>query len=189
MTNDSNPPSLFYWQRVVLLISSFVLAILLFFLRGGLRSNDPLDVLARKSLEPDIALANGLPTVIEFYADWCEVCREMAPSMIKIEKQMDSKVDIVLLNVDNIRWQDLIDKYEVKGIPQLNFFDSDSNPIGKSIGLQSESELQRMFEAVQKNQILPDLGIDSKISDLSISSNSLKENIKSKVSIGPRSHD
>ena len=48
----------------------------------------------------------------------------MAPDMIDAKKQNANKIDIVLLNVDNSRWNDLIDKYDVNGIPKLSFFDN-----------------------------------------------------------------
>ena len=90
---------------------SILLVISLLFLRHGFKSNAMLDQLAKNSLLPEQALSNGRPTVLEFYADWCEACKEMAPDMIDAKKQNSNKVDVVLLNVDNSIWSDLIDKY------------------------------------------------------------------------------
>ena len=115
--------SLGYLQKLLLVLLSVFLAVSLFFFRGGFKSKAMLDQLAKKSLEPDIALSNGKPTVFEFYADWCEACNEMAPDIVDAEKLYSNKIDIVLLNVDNPRWFDLIEKYDVNGIPQLTFFD------------------------------------------------------------------
>ena len=84
-------------QRVFLLFIGLFLAVLLFFLREGFDTQSPLDQLARRSMEPEAALSNGRPTVFEFYADWCEACKEMAPSMLSLEKKSINKVDIVLL--------------------------------------------------------------------------------------------
>ena len=46
--------------------------------------------------------------MIEFYADWCQVCREMAPAMLQLEQKQANRLDVVMVNVDNPRWQDLV---------------------------------------------------------------------------------
>ena len=45
------------------------------------------------SVDPEIAFVNNKPTFLEFYAEWCEVCREMAPkvSALKDEYEKDIK--------------------------------------------------------------------------------------------------
>ena len=86
MNKDTKSIVLVRWQRIILLLSAVSLTLFLFLARGGVNSSSPLDKLARNSLEPNIALANGKPTLIEFYANWCEVCRQMAPSILLIEE-------------------------------------------------------------------------------------------------------
>ena len=128
-------------QQVVLVVIAVALAIGLLFMRGGIQSETPMEQLARRSVEPEVALTNGKPTMIEFYADWCQVCREMAPAMLELERSTQNRLDVVLVNVDNPRWQDLVNRYEVNGIPQLNLFSADGQPRGKSIGLRKPEEL------------------------------------------------
>jgi thiol:disulfide interchange protein len=142
-------------QKLLLLASALLLAGVLFLLRGGLTAESPMDQLARRSALPEEAFANHRPTLIEFYADWCEVCRDMAPAMLANEQRYRDQLNVVLLNVDNPRWQDLIDRYDVNGIPQLNLFDAEAQPRGRSLGRRSQTELEALSEALIHNSPLP----------------------------------
>ena len=177
-------------QRWVLVLVAVALAIGLVMLRGGIQSESPMEQLARRSLEPQSALTNGRPTLIEFYADWCQVCREMAPSMLELERNTRDRLDVVLVNVDNPRWQDLVDRYDVNGIPQLNLFNAEGEPKGRSLGLRSSEELQILSAALLENEPLPALpgvGSISRLPDPS-SADSTLAGVSSQPTAGPRSH-
>ena len=177
-------------QRWVLVLVAVALALGLVMLRGGIQSESPMEQLARRSLDPQTALSNGRPTLIEFYADWCQVCREMAPAMLELEQSSRERLDVVLVNVDNPRWQDLVDRYDVNGIPQLNLFNAEGEPKGRSLGLRSPEELQILSAALLENQPLPALpgvGSISRLPDPS-SADSTLAGVSSQPTAGPRSH-
>ena len=178
-----------FFQKYFLVLLSIILVISLFFLRNGFKANAMLDELAKTSLLPEKALSNGKPTVFEFYADWCEACKEMAPDMIELKKQTSNKVDVVLLNVDNPMWVDLINKYDVNGIPKLTFFDDKGVFKGFSLGVRKYSELNEIFLALINNLELPSFNELSNSSNL-ISENNFKEgNLNNIVrSEAPRDH-
>ncbi len=187
--NSNNKDSIpTYFPRIFLLISSLILAGLIFFLKGGYSSQSQLDHLSRQSLSPDIALANGKPTIFEFYADWCEVCREMAPYMSSVKAKKEGQIDVVLLNIDNPQWEDLVEKYEVNGIPQLNLFDKNSVPIGVSLGIKNEYELSEIFNSMIQETPLPDLSGISQFSTKTKSLNTQINQFSQNKIISPRSH-
>ena len=177
-------------QRWVLVLVAVALALGLVMLRGGIQSESPMEQLARRTLDPQIALNNGRPTLIEFYADWCQVCREMAPSMLELERSTRDRLDLVLVNVDNPRWQDLVDRYDVNGIPQLNLFNAEGEPRGRSLGLRNLEELELLGTALLENQPLPSLPGVGSISRLQppSSEESALAGTTSKPTAGPRSH-
>ncbi len=185
-TNSDNDLSSL--QKFLLVFLSFFLVVSLFFFRSGFKANVMLDQLAKNSLEPDMALSNGKPTVFEFYADWCEACKEMAPDMVDAEQLYSNKLDIVLLNVDNSRWFDLINKYDVNGIPQLTFFDDKGEFKGFSLGVRKYSELHEIFLALMNNSELPSFTKVSNSSNLISESNSKELDNNFIRSEGPRYH-
>ena len=169
-------------ERVLLAVLAALLAVVLLWLRGGLQPAAPLERLARQSLELPVALSNGKPTVVEFYADWCEACRAMAPAMETIEQQHRGELDVVLLNVDNPRWQPEIDRYDVNGIPQLELFNAGGTAIGRSLGARSAAELAALSQALIAQTPLPNLPGVGTLSTLN------PDGAAATAMAGPRSH-
>ena len=170
-------------ERLLLAALAALLALALFLLRGGLQPAAPLELLARQSLDLPTALSDGRPTVVEFYADWCEACQAMAPAMETIVKEHHDQLDVVLLNVDNPRWQPEIDRYDVNGIPQLQLFDASGTTVGRALGARSKPELDAISTSLIANTPLPELAGLARQSSL----NGLSPQPTAAMA-GPRSH-
>ena len=103
------------------------------------------------SVDPEIAFKNNKPTFLEFYAEWCEVCKEMAPKVSTLKKEFENDINFVFLNVDNQKWDNYINKFEVNGIPQVNLFDGKGNLISTFIGKQDETKIRQSLAYLEGN--------------------------------------
>ena len=101
------------------------------------------------SVDPEIAFKNNKPTFLEFYAEWCEVCKEMAPKVSTLKKEFENDINFVFLNVDNQKWDNYIRKFEVNGIPQVNLFDRKGNLISTFIGKQEEIKMRESLAYIE----------------------------------------
>tara|TARA_Y100001968_G_scaffold136503_1_gene124561 strand:+ start:14780 stop:15343 length:564 start_codon:yes stop_codon:yes gene_type:complete len=158
-------------QKAFFMIITFILVAILLFLRLGFNSKAPLNELIKNSITPKEAFLNNKPTALEFYAEWCEACIEMAPYLLNIQNKYNQKVNIVMLNVDNSIWNEYIEKYNVNGIPQLNFFDKNGTLKGESLGLKSENEINNLFQLLISDKTIENSNhndfVDSTIISLS----------------------
>ena len=107
----------------LVLLITFVLVSLVLFRNLFFQSTYLLKSFGELSVDPEIAFKNNKPTFLEFYAEWCEVCKEMAPKVSTLKKEFENDINFVFLNVDNQKWDNYIRKFEVNGIPQVNLFD------------------------------------------------------------------
>ena len=131
------------FQKLTLaLIPLFLIAFILFFKSSIFENTLKLQNLGNLSMDPEIAFTNRKPTYLEFYAEWCEICKEMAPEVTELKKEFDNEINFVFLNVDNPKWDKFTKQFKVNGIPQINFIDSNSNLKATFIGLQEEKTLE-----------------------------------------------
>ena len=137
-------------KAILVLLFSVVIVSLVFFENLFLKSTFLLKKFGELSVEPEIAFKNNKPTFLEFYAEWCEVCKEMAPKISVLKDEYERDINFVFLNVDNQKWDNYIRKFEVNGIPQVNLFDKKGNLISTFIGKQEEIKIRNSIEQLQR---------------------------------------
>ena len=125
-------------QAILFLFITVVIVSLILFRNLFFQSTYLLKSFGELSVDPEIAFKNNKPTFLEFYAEWCEVCKEMAPKLSSLKEDYEKDINFVFLNVDNQAWDNYIRKYNVNGIPQVNLFDKKGNLISTFIGKQEE---------------------------------------------------
>ena len=126
-------------KSILILFFTLIIFSVLLFKNLIFQPNFILKKFGDLSIDPEIALANNKPTFLEFYAEWCEVCKEMAPKVADIKEKYEKDINFVFLNVDNPKWEKYIRDFNVNGIPQLNLFDEDANLKVTFIGKQEEN--------------------------------------------------
>ena len=127
-----------YLKAMITLFVAIVFIFLILFRNQLFESNYLLKSFGELSVDPKIAFSNSKPTFLEFYAEWCEVCKEMAPKVSALREEYEKDINFVFLNVDNQKWDNYIRKFDVNGIPQVNLFDEKGNLISTFIGKQKE---------------------------------------------------
>ena len=150
MQSESKEPLLNANLKAVLVILlTFVFISLVLFRNLFFQSTYLLKSFGELSVDPEIAFKNNKPTFLEFYADWCEVCKEMAPKVSTLKKEFENDINFVFLNVDNQKWDNYIRKFKVNGIPQVNLFDGKGNLISTFIGKQEETKIRESLAYIE----------------------------------------
>lgn len=111
--------------------------------------------LAENATPLEVALTNGKPTLIEFYANWCTSCQSMAGDMSELETQYHDQVNFVMLNVDNTKWLPEILHYRVDGIPHFVYLEKSGEAVASAIGEQPQTVMAANLDALVAATPLP----------------------------------
>lgn len=65
-------------------------------------------------------LNSDLPVVVDFWAEWCGPCKMLAPIIEEISKELDGKVKIFKMNIDEN--PEIPSKYGIRSIPTIMLF-------------------------------------------------------------------
>lgn len=157
LTDSTQPESLVgkRVRNIVIAIVAIALSISVFLGFGTETGSSLLTEMAETSVPFNVALSNGKPTLMEFYANWCTSCQAMAPDLQVLKQQYGDRVNFVMLNVDNSKWLPEILSYRVDGIPHFVFLGKDGKDIAQAIGEQPRSIMEANLVALTTGDELP----------------------------------
>ncbi|MGB3404865.1 MAG: thioredoxin family protein [Microcoleaceae cyanobacterium] len=171
------------WKNLLITLVAVILSVGLFLgFRTDLTSTT-LPELAETATPIDVALENGKPTLIEFYANWCTSCQAMAQDMAQLRQQYEDRVNFVMLNVDNSKWLPEVLEYRVDGIPHFVFLDNQASAIAQTIGEIPQQVMAANLDSLIEENPLPYATITGKTSTFETNVTPAEEQ-----QVNPRSH-
>lgn len=87
-------------------------------------------------------LGSPRPVLVEFWAQWCPPCRQLAPVLDQLATEQDGLLDVVKINSDEN--PQTVMHYQVMQVPTLALFSS-GELVKQVIGARSKSALLRDF--------------------------------------------
>ena len=94
------------------------------------------------SFDTDV-LKSSEPVVVDFWAEWCGPCRMIGPALEEIAGEMQGKVTIAKVNVDEN--PGIASKLGIRSIPTLMLF-KDGKLAGQKVGASPKGELSKWIQ-------------------------------------------
>ncbi|MCH7650991.1 MAG: thioredoxin [Nitrospinae bacterium] len=90
-----------------------------------------------------LVIQSKKPALVDFWADWCQPCHMMAPTVEALAKEYGDRLLVAKLDVDANPMT--THKYGIRGIPALLLF-KDGQLVERIVGVQPKEDIARIIE-------------------------------------------
>jgi len=101
-----------------------------------------LPVVTERTFEQEV-LMSELPVLLEFSAEWCGPCKQMAPDLQALARELEGKAKVVTLDID--KSPNIPRQMGVQSVPTFVVFQG-GRPVGGKVGAMRKAELRSMLE-------------------------------------------
>ncbi|MBI9030459.1 thioredoxin [bacterium] len=91
----------------------------------------------------EIVENSDIPVLADFWAPWCGPCKALTPTMEKIAQELEGKIKVVKINVDES--PAIAGKFSVMSIPTVILFNQ-GKVQEQSVGLVSKDKLLKKIQ-------------------------------------------
>ena len=88
----------------------------------------------------NISLTHGIPTMVDFYTDWCSWCKELDKNTYTDARVINRSEQFARAKVDGDARTDLTAKYNVKSYPTVLFLNPDGTEKHRVVGYKGPDE-------------------------------------------------
>jgi putative thioredoxin len=103
------------------------------------------DVDTSSFIEKVIKESKNLAIIVDFWAPWCEPCKQITPILEQLTRQYQGKVKLVKVNIDDN--QQLAQQLNIQSIPTVMAF-YEGQPVNGFAGMKSPEEIKAFFDEV-----------------------------------------
>jgi len=91
--------------------------------------------------------AGSVPSIIDFWAEWCGPCKMISPVLDEIAKEYDGKLNVYKVNVDEE--VDVASAFGIQSIPSLLFIPMNEQP-RLAVGALPKAGIMKLVKEVLK---------------------------------------